>query len=162
MFCAKCGQQQVSEDVHFCCACGAKLGSAKGAARRIIAIVMQLALTALAIIGWGPWSGPMYAQIRALVVLLSVTIFLLLFSSDLKGAFSKLFGQEKDQSDRETSASSSALSTFSEVSSAPHHSALPPVSSVPVNSLGKRGKNTAEIVRPPSITEHTTELLDKD
>jgi hypothetical protein len=161
MFCAKCGQQQVSEDVRFCCACGTKLGSAEGSTRRIIAMVMHIALTALAIAGWGPWSGPMYTQIRVLIVLVSVVTFLLLFSSDLKAAFSKLFGQGKDKSDEETAPSSSALSTFSQVAG-PRQSALPPTSSVPVDRLGRRDKNTAEMVRPPSITEHTTELLDKD
>jgi hypothetical protein len=163
MFCPKCGQHQVSEDVCFCCACGAKLGTENDAStKRIIAMVMHIALTALAISGWGPWSGPMYNQIRALIVLVSVITFLLLFSSDLKRAFSKLFCQEKDQSDQETSWSSSASSTVNQLSSAPHQSAFPPVSSVPVNSLVQRGKNTREMIRPPSITEDTTELLDKD
>lgn len=163
MFCARCGRQQVSEDVRFCSSCGAKLGTGENAStRRIIAMVMHILLTALAIGGWGPWSGPMYAQVRVLIVLVSVITFVLLFSSDLKRAFSKLFRQEEDQSDQEASSSLSASSTFNQVRSAPRQSALPPVSTVPVNNLGQRGKNTGEIVRPPSITEHTTELLDKD
>lgn len=153
MFCAKCGQRQVSGEVHFCVACGAKLGAgAEAPTKRIIALLMYVALTALALTGWGPSSGPMYMQIRALIVLVSVITFLLLFSSDLKRAFSKLFRQEKDQSDQETSSSLPVSSAFNQVSSAPRQSALPPVSSLPVNSFGQRGKNTGEMVRPPSIT----------
>ena len=163
MFCPKCGQRQVSDDVRFCFACGAKLGTgAEALTKRIIALLMYMALTALALSGWGPSSGPMYTQIRALIILVSVITFLLLFSSDLKRAFSKLLRQEKDQSNQEPSVSSAAESTFSQFGSAPRQSALPPATSLPVNSLGQRGKNTGEIVRPPSITEHTTELLDKD
>jgi uncharacterized membrane protein YvbJ len=101
MFCPKCGQRQVSDDVRFCFACGAKLGTgAEALTKRIIALLMYMALTALALSGWGPSSGPMYTQIRALIILVSVITFLLLFSSDLKRAFSKLFRQEKDQSNQ--------------------------------------------------------------
>ena len=156
MFCPKCGQQQVSEDVRFCSACGAKVRPGAGSIRRIIAMLMHIVLTALAVGGWGPWSGPMYFQVRLLILLVSVTTFLLLFSSDLQRAFSNLFRQEGESGREKLSASD----TFNQVGSAPNQSALPRVSSAPVNS--QRGKNTAEMVRPPSITEHTTELLDKD
>ena len=33
---------------------------------------------------------------------------------------------------------------------------------VPASAFGQQRANTAEIVRPPSVTEHTTKLLDKD
>jgi hypothetical protein len=160
MFCPKCGQRQASEDGSFCCACGTKLHSAEGSTiRRIIALVMHIALTALAIGGWGPWTMPNYMQIRALILLISVITFLLLFSNDLKRVFSKLFNQGEDQPGQETS-SASSLRAVNQIRSAPHPSALPPVRSMPVNSIGQRSQNTAEMVRPPSITEHTTELLD--
>ena len=163
MFCTKCGQQQGSEDVRFCFACGAKLGRGEGASsKRIIAMLMHIVLTALAIAGWGPWSGPMYGQIRVLVVSVSVITFLLLFLTDLKHAWFTLFHEKADHSDQETSSSLSASRTSSQVGSAPRQSALPPVSSVPVNSFGQRGKTTGELFRSRSITEHTTELLDKD
>lgn len=162
MFCPKCGQQQVSEEVRFCCACGTKLGTEEEApTRRIIALIMHIALTAIAIIGWGESTGPRYTQVRALILLVSLIAFLLLFSSDLKRFF-KLFRQEKDQLDQETLSSSSISNTVSQVGSASRQSALPPVRSVPVDSLGQRSRNTAEMVQPPSITERTTELLDKD
>ncbi|HEY0385507.1 MAG TPA: hypothetical protein VGC64_05825, partial [Pyrinomonadaceae bacterium] len=37
--------------------------------------------------------------------------------------------------------------------------ALPPAQSIPVSTWRQR-PNTAEIVNPPSVTEHTTRLLD--
>ena len=33
---------------------------------------------------------------------------------------------------------------------------------VPASSFNRPGVHTAEIARPPSVTEHTTKLLDKD
>jgi hypothetical protein len=33
---------------------------------------------------------------------------------------------------------------------------------VPASLFDRQGANTAEIARPPSVTEHTTKLLDKD
>jgi len=123
--------------------------SGAGSIKRIVAMVMYVALTALAITGWGPSSGPMYFQIRSLVVLVSVVAFVLLFSNDLKRAFSYLFHRETGESSHQ-------------LGFPPGQSALPHVTSEPVNNPGQRSRNTAEMVRPPSITEHTTELLDKD
>jgi hypothetical protein len=163
MYCLRCGQHQVSEDVRFCCACGAKLEIGERlSTKRLIAMVMHIVLTALAFTGWGPWSMPNYQQIRVFIILISVTTFLLLFSGDLERVFSKLFRQEKDQSNQDTSPSLSGSRTVNQVGPALRHPALPPVRSVPVNSPGQRSKNTAEMAPPPSITEHTTELLDTD
>ena len=39
--------------------------------------------------------------------------------------------------------------------------ALAPAQSIPVDSITSQRLNTAEMVQPPSITEHTTTLLDK-
>lgn len=159
MFCPKCGAHQVSEEVRFCSTCGAELTSRSvPSTRRIIAMLMHVALTALAIMGWGPWSGPAYFQVRALILLLSLISFVLLYSNDLKRAFSLWLGKLEGQSDRKTLASS-ASNTFSQVGTA---SRQPAILSTPVNSLGERVRNTAEMLRPPSITEHTTELLNKD
>ncbi len=33
---------------------------------------------------------------------------------------------------------------------------------VPASSFNRQGAHTAEIAQPPSVTEHTTKLLDKD
>ena len=163
MFCPKCGQQQISEDVRFCSACGVELDTRDHVLIRLMAMVMHIALTVLALSGWGPWSGPMYFQVRVLIVLVSVITFLLLFSKDLKRALSNLLRQEKDQPLQSSLPSSTTSSGFNQVGSASIQAALPPGWSVPVNGFGSRAKNTAEMLRrPPSVTERTTELLDKD
>ena len=41
------------------------------------------------------------------------------------------------------------------------HSALPPASSNPIYAAPQQVR-TNELARPPSVTEHTTKLLDKD
>jgi hypothetical protein len=40
--------------------------------------------------------------------------------------------------------------------------ALPPASNTKMNSAGGQPLRTAELVQPPSVTEHTTKLLDSD
>ncbi len=40
-----------------------------------------------------------------------------------------------------------------------HQQSLPPAHSLPVTSVGVRPVNTSEVVRPPSVTEGTTNLL---
>ena len=39
---------------------------------------------------------------------------------------------------------------------------LPPASSIPASSVGGQRVRTAELVTPPSVTENTTKLLDRD
>jgi len=40
--------------------------------------------------------------------------------------------------------------------------ALPPASNNRMNSAGGQPVRTTELVQPPSVTEHTTKLLDSD
>jgi hypothetical protein len=161
MFCPKCGQRQASEATRFCCTCGTKLSTVEGSlTRRVISMMMFIVLTALAIGGWGPSSMPNYMQIRAIIMLVSLVTFLLLFAGDFKRFFFKIFDQSSDQSREEISLSSSSGAS-NPVEAAPRQWALPPVRSVPISGFG-RTRNTAEVARPLSITEHTTDLLDVD
>ena len=54
-----------------------------------------------------------------------------------------------------------APGTMDQLGAETRGSALPPSRSVPVSVFGARRMDTAEMVRPPSITEHTTKLLDE-
>jgi hypothetical protein len=45
---------------------------------------------------------------------------------------------------------------------APHRDNLPPARSIPVNDLAATEMKKAKMTQPPSITEYTTELLDKE
>jgi hypothetical protein len=87
-------------------------------------------------------------QIRVIITLIAAVTFYLLFSGDLKHIFNKLFSRNLEQKDK--------------IAPASHDAALPPAHSIPVASLGAHRVNTAEMVPPPSVTEQTTVLLDKN
>jgi len=150
MFCPKCGQEQASESVRFCSRCGFKLNTIEeGLAKRLIVMAMYLVLTRCAIIGWGSiTAGPGYMQVRVIITIIAAITFYLLFSGDLTHIFNKLFSQNTEQK--------------KQIAPASQESALPPAHSIPVPSLGSHRVNTAEMVQPPSVTEQTTILLDKN
>ena len=150
MFCPKCGQEQALESVRFCSRCGFKLNAVEeGLTKRLIKMAMYLVLTICAIIGWGSiTAGPGYMQIRVIITLIAAITFYLLFSGDVTHIFNKLFSQNIERK--------------KQIAPASQEPALPPARSIPVPSLGSHRVNTAEMVRPPSVTEHTTVLLDKN
>jgi len=150
MFCPKCGQEQASEPVHFCSRCGFKLNTVEeGLAKRLIVMAMYFVLTICAIIGWGSiTAGPGYMQVRFIITIIAAITFYLLFSGDLRHVFNKLFSQNTEQKNQ--------------IAPASQESALSPAHSIPVPSLGSHRVNTAEMVQPPSVTEQTTILLDKN
>ena len=150
MFCSKCGQEQASESVHFCSRCGFKLNTLEeGLVKRLILMAMYLVITISAIIGWGSiTSGPAYMQLRVIITIISAITFYLLFSGDLTHIFNKLFAQNIERN--------------KQIAPASQEAGLPPAQSIPVTSLGSHRVNTAEMVQPPSITEQTTILLDKN
>jgi uncharacterized membrane protein YvbJ len=149
MFCPNCGQEQASESVRFCSRCGFKLNSIEETlARRLIKLAMYLVLAMCSIFGWGSFTtGPAYMQLRIIITLLAAITFYLLFSRDLKYIFHKLFSQNVEQRKHLAPAS--------------QQTALPPAQGMPLPAPGLQRKNTAEMVQPPSVTEHTTLLLDK-
>lgn len=150
MFCTKCGQQQVSESVHFCSRCGFKLNSSQdGLAKRLISMAMFLVIAICAIGGWGSFTaGPAYMQIRGIITIVAAIAFYLLFSADLAHILNKLLARNIELDRQNASAS--------------EQSALPPAHSVPVPSFESHRVNTAEMLPPPSVTEQTTTLLDKN
>ncbi|MCA1600185.1 MAG: zinc ribbon domain-containing protein [Acidobacteria bacterium] len=150
MYCPKCGQEQASESVRFCSRCGFKLNTVEEAlAKRLIKMAMYLVLTICAISGWGSiTTGPGYMGVRVIITLIAAITFYLLFSRDLKHIFYKLFSQYIEQ--------------IKQVRSASQESALPLAQTMPVPTLGSHRVNTAEMVQPPSVTEHTTRLLDTE
>ena len=150
MFCSKCGQEQPSESVHFCSRCGFKFNTIEeGLVKRLILMAMYLVITICAIIGWGSiTSGPAYMQIRVIITIIAAITFYLLFSGDLTRIFNKSFAQNIERN--------------KQIAPASQETALPPAHSIPVTSLGSHRVNTAEMVQPPSVTEQTTILLDKN
>ena len=150
MFCTKCGQEQTSESVRFCSRCGFKFSATEERlSKRLIAMAMYLVITICAIIGWGSiTAGPGYMQVRVLITFIAATTFYLLFSDDLMRIFSRLFAQK--------------IQRLSKIAPASETSALRGADSTARPSLGSYRVNTAEMVQPPSVTEQTTILLDKN
>ena len=98
--------------------------------------------------GWGSiTAGPGYMNVRVIITIIAAITFYLLFSRDLTDVFNKL--------------SSKKIEEKKSLAAASQETALPPAVSMPLSSLGSRRVNTAEMV-PPSVTEHTTILLDKN
>ena len=149
MFCSKCGEEQASESVRFCSRCGFKLANVEESLTTLlIKIAMFLLLTVCAIFGWGSvTTGPSYMQVRLIITLIAALTFYLLFSRDLKHIFDKLFSHNIEPIKHLTSNQKSSL---------------PPSQSIPLPTLGARRVNTAEMLPPPSVTEQTTTLLDKN
>ena len=150
MFCSKCGQEQASESVRFCARCGCRLSThEEGLAKRLILMAMYLVITISALFGWGSiTAGPGYMGIRVFVAIVAAITFYLLFANDFTHILSKLSSQNIEEKKR--------------IASSNHESTLPAGHGIPLASLGSRSINTAEMVPLPSVTEHTTALLDKN
>jgi hypothetical protein len=99
---------------------------------------------------------PLQAVIIPLLLVWAALVATLLLSGHAAREVRKLFS--KDASLSPTQASSGLIT---QVSAAARRQALPPVQSTPLAGRGSWRSQTAELAQPPSITEHTTNLLDK-
>lgn len=93
------------------------------------------------------------ADNRTPILLVSVIsfVFTLLLSNRLVQTFHRLFS--------EGAGNANPVLQVSPATRNPP--ALPPAQSIPIANTSSQRVNTAEMVQPPSITEHTTTLLDK-
>jgi hypothetical protein len=186
MFCPNCGQQQVSESTKFCSRCGIAInGLAEwladgGAAAARAAVMRNLNSTygvpvhkeavppALAsrrpkgikrgvqIMFLAGVLAPIFFGLSIIVdnpgpLLAPLTIFLTGLSLLL---YSHLFAEE--------SSGTSQQSQPARLGTPLTGSALPPASNLGFNNVDGQQVRTKELVQPPSITEHTTRLLDND
>lgn len=184
MYCPKCSQQQASDEVRFCSRCGFQLGvvkelltqmeatvptaveplppaPARGLSKRDVtigALLMYLISVALIIIS-SPIPPLRNDQIFVLTILFVALALFVNFISPLLRAVNKLFGEENKASGRAEIPRPQAAPDLSTQVSA-HRAELPPARSVPAGLFNSPRVNTAEMLQPPSITEHTTNLLD--
>ena len=168
MFCPRCGQQQVSDEVRFCSRCGLSLASVpallagfeaappedaprgvrpkkrkqmrRGAKLMFLSAVLFPIFFALAIAVDEP--GPLLVP---LTVFLTGSAWLLYF---------KLFGEEEEHEP-----AAKGREALRESRTGP---SLPPATFVPAAGFGARGAHTADMAQPPSVTEQTTRLLDEE
>jgi len=179
MYCPQCGQQQASTEMRFCSRCGFPLAGVvellasggllnssgepqgqqmsprrKGLQQGVLMMIVGTVLVpALAIFNYFQ-HGP---NIFDLLVPLAAVIC---FAGGLmRILYASLFEQGAPSTKQDAPAyvpQPAQLNTGARVN------ALPPPQSTPVQDFMPRRTNTAELVRPPSVTENTTRLLDED
>jgi hypothetical protein len=163
MFCPRCNQQQTSNDVRFCPGCGfqlnfvAELLSSNGAlVTREAETPGKVTLLRRKGVRLGAKLIFLSVFLMPLAIMFSVRFdspipFVAPFIVFLMGLaqifYTLLFG-EHDQSEM-PEPGLSAERRFS----------LPAAQTTPIPINDSKRVNTAEMVRPPSVTEHTTQLL---
>ena len=174
MYCPKCSQQQTSDEMRFCSRCGfplegvaliinndgivpvatpdRKVCSSRGKMIResIYLTLLAWAITLSATLFFdagGPWE--VAARVGGILFFLMGLIGLLRF------IYAFLFVRETAPTLAPPSAIPRAPGS---VKNEPVHAALGPQQGIPLSDYPRRTQ-TKEIVAPPSVTEHTTRLL---
>ena len=173
MYCPKCGQQQVSEEMRFCSKCGFGLSGlpewlARGgvhaggvpakretevhplSARRK-GIRRAAKLMFLSGVLFPIYLAASLAIDEGAPMILPVMLF---FISLVWMLYARLF------SDKNAPVKSQAQTPNLGPTSA--RDALPPPTNMPIPNLGRQQVKTNELAQPPSVTENTTRLLDNE
>jgi hypothetical protein len=181
MYCPKCSQQQISDEIRFCPGCGFQLEAVKmliaenqnnlavtkaepqsrfsptskrdfllGATIMLVGAIFIALLVVSTIAG-----TPLQAVIIPLVLVWAAIVSIILLSGHTKREIAKLFSKDSSSQPKESS------SLITHATAAARNQALPPIQNEPVSELGSWRIKTAELVQPLSVTEHTTNLLDK-
>ena len=165
MYCPNCGQAQVSEDIRYCSRCGLSLwelarwlidganapwspvppvtapsprkkGIKRGA--KLMFLSGVLLLPAIGIAAAVDEPGPLLLPFTVFLAGLFWALYCRLFADDRPALPTKMPAQLYRQNEY-----------------------LPPAQGNPAPVLRAREPNTAEIIKPPSVTEYTTNLLRK-
>lgn len=181
MHCPKCGQSQVSADVRFCSRCGFPL----------VLVADLLATGGALPIGAQPPShsgappiSPRRRGVKQGVGLLLIGIFLLPFFgimheviglptefmalgvivmmlAVLRLIYAAFFEDGAPRTPQFAAPPQAFTPPFASRLNTNAQESLPPAQGVPVNDYRQPQIHTAEIMHPPSVTDHTTRLLDK-
>ena|ERR1044072_7124 len=166
MYCPNCGQQQVSDEMRFCSRCGLALSgladwlAGGGPPAQRTAEVPPVAedsprrrgiRRASKVMFFSGVLFPIFIVISLAVdeggpMILPVLVF---FVSLVMMLYARLFSDKTAPNINQTA-----------LDSAPTRSYLPPATSIPINSRPQ--VRTNELAQPPSVTEHTTKLLDNE
>ncbi len=170
MYCPKCGQQQVSDETKFCSRCGLPINVlaewlAVGgvlavrekeeapltlASPRRKGINRGAKLVFLSVVLLPIFLGLSFLVDEPVPLFFPFTIFLAGLSLML---YSRIFGEEVAPVKSQQAQPSRLRTKLSST-------ALPPASYIGMKGVGEPSVRTAEMVQPPSVTEHTTKLLD--
>ena len=179
MYCPKCSQIQTDDGLRFCSRCGFQLGVVKELlaerdsapvitagsqatpkffSRRkqdllFGATVMSIAASIVVQLSW---VAPKAAIIFPLwMIWLAFSLFVLYFDVLVRVA-RRFFSDDNPVSDGPSPGNQDFINKVS-----PATSELPPMRNRPAPALGFDRVNTGEIVQPLSVTDHTTNLLNK-
>jgi hypothetical protein len=179
MYCPQCGQQQVSDATRFCSRCGFLLEGVAvvlAAGGQVPMRYVQPGNTKLSPRSKGIRQGAMMMLSTILVVPIVsiISVFILghpeiivpitaitLFVGGLLRILYALLMEESYALMDVNNVGGYAPAGIPQVDTSARNIALPPASATPAPSWRPR-PNTAEIYQPPSITENTTRLLDKE
>jgi len=174
MFCPKCSQQQISDETRFCSRCGFELNVVKALlasdispqtaetqkpdrslSKRDMTIGAALMFVFAFIVAAITVESPPASSIP--IVFLIIAWFALSLLINIKPMIQYfLRGDASAQAADDFSASKAVLKFTSR-----NKKALPESHSIPVEDFVMPSANTAEMVQPRSVTEETTNLLNK-
>jgi endogenous inhibitor of DNA gyrase (YacG/DUF329 family) len=170
MYCPNCGQQQMSDEMRFCSRCGLALsGLAEWLAEGRLPVTradearasesprrkgMRRATKLMF------FSGVLFPVCLVLSLISNhgepmVVPFVVFFVSLVWLLYARLFS-DKTAPLNIQAAQTSALGSNSTRSS------LPPATNITIPGVGRQQVRTNELAEPPSVTEHTTRLLDNE
>jgi hypothetical protein len=171
MYCPNCGQQQVSGEMRFCSRCGLALaglaewlaGGGLPVKRGDQAQPPELSLRrkhirrAAKLMFFSGVLFPVFLLLAAAIdagepLIIPVGVF---FVSLVWMVYSLLF------IDKTAPAISQAAQPLA-FGSVPARGSLPPAANNPIPNIGRQQVRTNELAQPPSVTDHTTRLLDND
>jgi hypothetical protein len=174
MHCPQCGQEQISGDMRFCKSCGFSLDGV----RELLAT--GNVSSALEKEGHKPRRSPRREGVRQGVILLFISMvfmplitligkprgdfvpMMFLMAGLMRILYAVIFQEGEPRKKKQDSSLPNVTPiTTDQLGTATRGSALPPAQSVPVAAFSARRVDTAEMVNPPSVTEHTTKLLNE-
>jgi hypothetical protein len=173
MFCPQCSQQQISEDVRFCSRCGFPLGVVSelltgGGALPLRAVDDETLELSPRQRGIRKGALVMIGAFALALIIIALTLFkedffmlmpipALIFTGGLIRALYGMLLEGRATGVRRIDAPQRAeTAAFSAKGSV---ASLPPMRQTSFADLSAPRANTAEMARPPSVTDHTTKLL---
>ncbi|HEX8129511.1 MAG TPA: zinc ribbon domain-containing protein [Pyrinomonadaceae bacterium] len=181
MYCPKCGQSQVSADVRFCSRCGfplvvvgdllvtggvlpAHMPGNEGFGAQPVSPRRRGVRRGIGIILFGILLAPFFAILHEAVgtpeELLTLSLIVTM-AGFLRLIFAAFFEEASPRAPRFSPPPQLYTPPIASRLHAGTQESLPPTQGVPVNDYRPPQVHTSEIMRPPSVTDHTTRLLDK-
>lgn len=170
MYCPNCGQQQISDEMRFCSRCGLALsGLAEWLAGGRLPLKREDDVQPVAV---SPrrkgirraaklmfFSGVIFPVFLAISLAVEEGVpmffpFALFFVSLVMMLYARLFSDKNAPVSIPAAQTSTLGSTSARL--------LPPANTVSMTPAGRQQVRTNELAQPPSVTEHTTRLLDNE